>query len=398
MTRCACAFTLGVFGTRTILSSFTAPSSDSLLNFRALASARGLALERRPPCSGCLVLGHTAAAQKIPREGLRVPRNFHGTFHLPPKVLLGLFVLVDTGQALAMDWAEKRNYDTQRTGRQYARQSVLVCHGLLAISSGFAAAAYLNGWAGLMQCLDFRLFLNFLPVSLFFATGLSLKMMAVDHFHAGTIKIVGQLRLPAVALMSTLLLGRHYSIVKWQVIGAISTSCLCFVVLKGQRRVSQGKPWKWTGLSQIFGWVMFNVIGGIVAEHRYKSGNMPFYAQKVAEDFGHLLIALIALLLVVPRFQPEEDICDRKLRPGGFFDGWDFRTFVVVGFLFLDAWVGNLLLKEFSGVTRSIAKAFAVSVVYLVSLVYSQERRNNPSLSLVALLVVQCSILYAFVT
>ncbi|OLP76490.1 hypothetical protein AK812_SmicGene43571 [Symbiodinium microadriaticum] len=38
---------------------------------------------------------------------------------------------------------------------------------------------------------------------------------------------------------------------------------------------------------------------------------------------------------------------------------------IVVAFLFVDAWVSNLLLKEFSGVTRGICKAASVAIVYL---------------------------------
>jgi len=219
-------------------------------------------------------------------------------------------------------------------------------------------------------------------------------MMAVDHFQAGTIKIVGQLRLPAVALASTFLLGRHYSSVQWQVIAMITASCVAFVVMKGQNRVAKGKSWKWAGLSQLAVWVILNVFGGIIAERAYKMGSLPFYAQKVAEDVGHLIVSMVMLYLVVPKFEPGENVLDKKVRPGGFFDSWDFRTVVAVMFLFADAWVGNLLLKEFSSVTRSVAKAFAISVVYFVSLLYSSDRRSNPALTIVAMLVIQSSVLY----
>merc|ERR1712192_54395 len=212
----------------------------------------------------------------------------------------------------------------------------------------------------------------------------------------------GQFRLPAIALFSTLLLSRHYSVVQWQVISIITTSCMAFVLLKGQGREAAGKSWKWTGLFQIAGWVVLNVLGGIVAEYTYKGGfsgvAAPFYAQKLAEDCGHLLVSLAMLVIVIPRFQPQEDIFDRSKRPGGFFDGWDRRTVAVVVFLFLDAWLGNLLLKEFSGLTRSIAKAFGVAVVYFASFFYSKDRRSNPALTVVAILVIQSSLLFSFVS
>lgn len=296
-----------------------------------------------------------------------------------------------------MDWAEKRGWDQSRTGRQYARQTVLVVNSSLAIVTGLIIAVFFGGLTGLRECFKLSIFLSFLPVSLCFALGLSLKMMAVNHFQAGTIKIMGQLRLPMLALVSTVVLTRRYSLVQWQVIGMITTSCLAFVLMKGQGRQQAGKSWKWSGLSQLFAWVTLNVMGGILAERAYKSGNAPFYAQKVSEDFGHLMIGLMMLLVVVPQFHPEEDIKNREERPGGFFDSWDFRTVAVVVFLFLDAWIGNLLLKEFSGVTRSVAKALGISLVYFVSLLYAKDRRKNPSLTLAAMLVVQSSLLFSFV-
>jgi hypothetical protein len=313
-------------------------------------------------------------------------------------LLLAVFIVMDAGQALTMDWAEKRSWDRSRAGRQYARQSVLVANSFLSIVSGLAASGALGGFTAVRQCFNLGMLVDFLPVSICFGVGLSLKMMAVNHFQAGTIKIIGQLRLPMLAIMSSVVLARSYTVVQWQVIAVITTSCFAFVLMKGQGRTSRGKTWKWSGLNQLFGWTILNVMGGITAERTYKSGSSPFYVQKVSEDFGHLLIGLIMLYIVAPRFQPGENIRDPEIRPGGFFDSWDYRTVVVLLFLLADAWLGNALLKEFSGVTRSIAKAFSVSFVYFVSLFYSKDRKNNPALTLIALLVIQATVLFTFIS
>jgi len=312
--------------------------------------------------------------------------------------LLVLFIMVDTGQALVMDWAENRSWKQSYSGRQYARQTALVVESCLSIVTGLGITASLGGLSATRACFDPQLLLRFFPVACLFATGLSLKMMSVNYFQAGTIKIVGQLRLPMLAVGSTLLLGRYFSVVQWQVIALITTSCVSFVLLKGQGRLKEGKTFKWKGLSQLAGWVIMNCVGGILAEMTYKSGNTPYYIQKVAQDFGHLLTSLVMLFLVVPRFSPREDIRNKETRPGGFFDSWDIRTVAVVGFLFLDAWIGNLLLKEFSSVTRTVAKAFGVATVYFVSLFYSKERKSNWALTVVAVVVIQSSILYSFVS
>lgn len=323
-----------------------------------------------------------------PAGALIGPRFCHRT------LLLVGFILVDTGQALVMDWAEKRSWKEDRNGAQYVRQTALVVESGFSVFTGLTFALILGGVPELYSSF-WPLFLRFFPIAVFFAVGLSLKMMAVNHFQAGTIKIVGQLRLAFVALASTFILARTYSSKQWTAIAFVTVFCVLFVQQKGQGRSQRGKAWKWTGLSQLFGWVCMNVIGGILAEKTYKSSAGPYYVQKVAQDLGHLLTSTVMLVAVVPRFDPGEDIRNRSLRPGGFFDSWDFRTCAVVAFLFVDAWVSNLLLKEFSGVTRGICKAASVAIVYFVSLLYSKDRKRNPRLTWMASGVMLSSLLFS---
>jgi len=221
--------------------------------------------------------------------------------------LLVLFIIVDTGQALVMDWAENRSWKETRNGQQYARQTALVAESGLSVVTGLTLTVLLGG-ADVLATSFWPLFLRFLPIAVCFAVGLSLKMMAVNHFQAGTIKIVGQLRLAFVALASTIILARTYSNKQWLAIAAVTFFCVCFVQQKGQGRSQRGKPWKWNGLSQLFGWVCMNVIGGVLAEKTYKGSVGPYYVQKVAQDLGHLLTSTVMLFMVVPRFNPDEEI------------------------------------------------------------------------------------------
>ncbi|CAJ1333038.1 unnamed protein product [Effrenium voratum] len=126
--------------------------------------------------------------------------------HLPRVVLLVLFILVDCGQALVMDWAEKRSWMKDRVGRQYARQTALVMESGLSVVTGLSLATLL-GTEGLVAF--WPLVVRFFPVAVCFAVGLSLKMMAVNHFQAGTIKIMGQFRLALVAVASTFIMSRR---------------------------------------------------------------------------------------------------------------------------------------------------------------------------------------------
>jgi len=370
------------------------PSSLSALPGQLAASVRVPSPQR--PCGHRARGGQSHA--RVATLALAAVGPISAPLAVPRMVWLVLFVLTDVGQALAMDWAENRPWKKDHSGqRQYVRQTVPVVASSVSILTSLTWAATSGGADAVLRCFDPGRFLRFLPVSLCLAVGLSVKMMAVNHFQAGTIKIFGQLRLPMVALLSTLLLAARYSVIKWQVIAMITTSCTCFVWLKGQRRVSEGKSVKWSGFCQLFAWVLLNVVGGLVAEVQYKSETADFYAQKVSEDFGHFLAGVALLLVFVPRFKKDEDVLDQERRPGGFFDSWDARTVVVVAFLIVDAWISNKLLKEFSSLTRSVAKAFAIAVVYVTSLVYAKDRRNNFALSLVAMLVIQSSLLFSFV-
>eukprot|EP00439_Symbiodinium_sp_Y106_P013981 s6335_g2.t1 len=226
-------------------------------------------------------------------------------FCLRTLLLVG-FILVDTGQALVMDWAEKRSWKEDHNGAQYVRQTALVVESGLSVITGLTFTLILGGVHELYSSF-WPLFLRFFPIAVFFAVGLSLKMMAVNHFQAGTIKIVGQLRLAFVALASTFILSRTYSSNQWTSIASVTVFCVLFVQQKGQGRSQRGKAWKWTGLSQLFGWVCMNVIGGILAEKTYKSSAGPYYVQKVAQDLGHLLTSTVMLMAVVPRFDPGEE-------------------------------------------------------------------------------------------
>lgn len=385
----------------------TRPSSPSTLTFQPWPSPyRPMQSQGATTASVLMPMGtnqgpHSLAQPKVrgsSREEPRTTVQAAGSPLLRP-LLLGGFIFIDVAQALVMDWAEKRTWDKTRTGPQYARQTALVVESALSLITGLAVSLFLGGWEGVRSCFSCVRFLRFLPVALCFTVGLSMKMMAVNHFHAGTIKIFGQARLPLTAVFSTLLLGRWYSSIQWQVIGMITMSCMCFVVMKGQSRASKGKSWaQWAGLFQIVAWLLLNVNGGLLAERSYKARDAPYYVQKVSQDIGHLLIGLVMLFVVVPRFKPGENILDRERRPGGFFDSWDVRTCMVVLTLIVDAWISNALLKEFSSVTRSITKAAGVSVVYFASLRYAKERKGNTALTLVALMVVQSSVLYACVS
>mmetsp|Transcript_23002 Transcript_23002/g.42344 ORF Transcript_23002/g.42344 Transcript_23002/m.42344 type:complete len:442 (+) Transcript_23002:41-1366(+) len=359
----------------------------------------------RTPCLGCSERQRPTARslerRVVPPKPSRIAQKANGALVAASSsssffrgLLVCVFVLVDVGQSLTMDWAEKRTY--AGGGRQYARQTVLVVNSTLCIISSVMGALLLGGLPAVLQLIDWKCMVAFLPVSFCFAVGLSLKMMAVNYFHAGTIKVFGQFRLPLLAFFSAILLRRAYSVVQWQCIALISVSCMSFVLLKSQGRASSGKKVKWKGYLQLFMWVVLNVLGGIAAEKAYKFVDRPFYVQKVAEDVGHLAISLMMLLVLVPQANPGEDIMDKKERPDGFFDSWNVRTWTVVLFLFIDTWIGNMLIKHCSGVTRSVAKAFSIAAVYFISLLYAKDRKANPSLSLVALLVIQSSLLFSF--
>lgn len=310
-------------------------------------------------------------------------------------VLLASFILVDTGQAFVTDWAERRTAsDVQSSGRRYVRQTVLVFEACLAIVLGLLIQWLSGGLAAVQQCFNFNQFLEFAPSCLFFSVGLSLKMRAVAYHNAGTIKIFGQLRMPMTAILSTICLARHYDFVQWQAIGIITVSCFAYMHMKEQDKLD-GKLTLTCGHGLLLCWVLLNSAGGTLAEWVYKRGELDFFAKFVAEDFGYLVINSFILILMA-FCDPNENFCDRERRPGGFFDAWDRRTVALVFMLLLDATVGNLLLHEFSALTKCITKGFCVAMVYLMSLTYRDARHSAKSaLSWFAILVIQSSFLYS---
>ena len=66
------------------------------------------------------------------------------------------------------------------------------------------------------------------------------------------------------------------------------------------------------------------------------------------------------LRILMALLDPKENFCNQELRPGGFFDAWDRRTAALAFMFLLDATIGNLLLQEFSALTKCITKAFCV--------------------------------------
>jgi len=304
--------------------------------------------------------------------------------------------MVDTGQAFVTDWAERRTNASEKPGRRYVRQSVLVFEAAVAIVVGLIFQGAIGGMASLSQCFRWEKFVEFLPNCICFSIGISLKMRAVRHYNAGTIKIFGQLRMPMLAILSTLWLGTHYDFAHWQAIGILTVSCFAYMHLKEQGKRQNHLSCSGE-LSLLLSWVLLNSCGGVLAQRAYQRGDLPFFAKFVAEDLSYLLINSI-LLFVIACWDSSENFCDRQQRPGGFFDSWDRRTVALAFMLLLDATVGNMLLQEFSALTKCITKAFCVAMVYFVSLTYSQDVMSNAKLSALpwlAVLVIQASCLYA---
>eukprot|EP00929_Paragymnodinium_shiwhaense_P009115 TRINITY_DN113165_c0_g1_i1.p1 TRINITY_DN113165_c0_g1~~TRINITY_DN113165_c0_g1_i1.p1 ORF type:complete len:428 (-),score=79.35 TRINITY_DN113165_c0_g1_i1:35-1318(-) len=310
-------------------------------------------------------------------------------------VALVAFVLVDASNALVVDWAEKRPWQKSRTGRQYSRQTVLLSVSMTSVLTGLLVNLKLGGMPAVRQALDLKLWLQFLPSASFEGLGLSLKLMAYKYFQAGTVKVFGQLRLPFTAFVSYLFLARSYSWTQCGALAILTTSCVGFFQLKDQTRRREGKASKKLGLAELFGWVLLSVGGRVLAEFTYKSSDLPYYVQKVAQDAGHLLTAMVMLFVIIPRYAPKEDIMNKETRPDGFFDSWDYRCVVVGAFLFVDAWLSNFLLKSVSGVAVAVAKAVSVIFVYFVSTFYSKDRRKNPTLTLMAINVILASMMFA---
>ena len=95
-------------------------------------------------------------------------------------LLLGLFVLVDTGQAFVTDWAERR-HSAKRS--RYVRQSVLVFEAFIAIIMGLSVQWLTGGKEAVRQCFDLQKTLEFAP-NCRSMHGLKRRCEAVRHVEA----------------------------------------------------------------------------------------------------------------------------------------------------------------------------------------------------------------------
>lgn len=255
--------------------------------------------------------------------------------------LIMIYVAGDIAVYVAGDYASK--------GHEV--QTVLLGSSLTSVVVSAAMAASTKGMKGLRECSDLGGITRFLPVSASFGLASLCLLQAFRHFDASFVKILGQLKLPFAAVISTILLGRRYSSLQWQLILLITIACMSFAVLRvGVLDISGVHD---LGFFFVMGWVVLNCVGTILAEKLFKDGwKLDLPVLMVHMRVGEALTALVALVL------------RHGLDFSSALNGWDFSTVLLMFAMLGDSWLSALMVKHLSSVATKVSKTVSLVVLY----------------------------------
>jgi drug/metabolite transporter (DMT)-like permease len=82
-----------------------------------------------------------------------------------------------------------------------------------------------------MECLNWRMWIYNLQCSAFFSCAQAFNVFQFCFMSPGTTKVLGQIKLLLMALVSGLVLGRKHSRIQWLAICVVLNAVLCFVIV-----------------------------------------------------------------------------------------------------------------------------------------------------------------------
>lgn len=350
--------------------------------------------------AGAAILGALAAfskqgghrvAQRMRRPGARAADEGAGSptlasgsvqeISLENAALVAAYVAVDISVYVV----------AERASQGFVQQTLLFANAIISILIGSGISFHTAGMGGIRECFEPRRVARLLPVAVSFCLSMLGLLLSFQYFDGAFIKLLGQIKLPFTALLSSVLLARRFSLMQWQVICLICATCTSFTALKFEAgptvasadagsRGSQA-----AGLLLILVWVVFNVVGSLLAEKAYKKRDAPIVVVITNLRVGELL-ASTAMLACLPNFAPSR-----------FFAGWDSSTLAVLIMLVLDNWLSALVVQRLSTVAKSIAKCVTLVVLYVTALITGRQPLDVAQ-GLGALMIVQTTVLFASLT
>eukprot|EP00931_Biecheleriopsis_adriatica_P068711 TRINITY_DN42621_c0_g1_i1.p1 TRINITY_DN42621_c0_g1~~TRINITY_DN42621_c0_g1_i1.p1 ORF type:complete len:415 (-),score=68.06 TRINITY_DN42621_c0_g1_i1:3-1217(-) len=348
----------------------TCASWRNLVLLAGTASLHGKGVTRAASSSTSRQRPGAVAAKAAPLDERASSRSWN--VFVP--MLVGSYVLCDVSQYLVAEFASNN----------YVQPTVLFMSALTSVTIGSVASLVQDGRRGLSECWKPRNVISLVPVSASFCIAKLFFLSAFPHFNGAFIKLLSQLKLPLTAFLSAIFLGRKYTMVQWQVIFAICSSCTCFLALKVGAFELNSLPV--FGFSCLLISIFFNVFASLLAERAFKqTRHLSFSMVMVNMRIGEMLTTVL-MLAAVPGF-----------RPTHMFHNWDVSTVMILVALIADAWFSAMLVKRLSSVTKSVAKCSTLVALYGISLVNGKQPWVLAE-ALVALVVVQSTALFVTVS
>lgn len=287
--------------------------------------------------------------------------------------------------------------------------------------------------AALKALFDCRRILSFSITACLLSVADVFGLMAYTKLDAGVKKILDQLRLPITAAMSTIIVGKHYSMREWLALSvmlvgictfytantehdettALHTTCrypqycfneptydICARQIDGATVIGTAGKVGYkvksfqvdaTAATELAGLIfslvasVSNCAGVLINEKLLKrDAAIPFYAQKVQTEITILPVA-IAMSFLVPVFIDRKggkaiwwEKNETEGSGEGFFQGYTSLTVVVIAVGLIQSWMGGLIVKRFSALVQKISKCFILILMVFLNSAFFSKCQADP--------------------
>lgn len=268
------------------------------------------------------------------------------------------------------------NPETRKKEALFVPGTLYVAYYLLSLTMGHITSSMLYGVEGLKRCWDRRALLSMVPAVAFLAVVESMDVSVLVRIPPHTRQVLGQIRLPFLALIGCLFLRRRQSGVQWAFITGVTISVTgCFYVT-----ATHTVPTEIVGMSLCCLQSLLAACGSTAAEITFKRWfHVPFCIQMVQARS----LSLIASIVVLAAYCWKQG-CGHRL----FFTGWTYRIYLLVIWLAIRDWMQTFTLKLLSAMWKSLAGVLALCLTYLIQYILRKVSVDPLHILLIALVVV----------
>lgn len=234
----------------------------------------------------------------------------------------------------------------------------------------FAAIATLalSGWQGLRMCVRPHRLRQTAPVSVIYAAGDIMQIMAINASSAAFFLIVGQMKLIATAILAQVILRRGQSHAQWVLLGAITIACCLYLDLELVLIYGKGKgEFELIGLGLSLIKVVLAAGNAVLTERAFKAApDEPIWVNQTQLKLC-ALPAAFCIMTVRGVFLCAPGTCLVDVS-GGVFHGMGWKVVGLLAFQVLNALVIGLMYKKIDSVVKYLAYAQSLWLTYLLNM------------------------------